>query len=713
MKPARFVALFVGAGLGAAVVSAGQLTERPLIRALAHPAIEYYTRPTHDLVAELKSRIEDGTAQIPFDESTGYLRPVLDALHLPVESQMLVMSKTGVQGLYTGPSNPRAIYFNDAVTVGYIKGAPLLEFAVEDPEQGVIFYTLDQKPQQRPVIERKPACLSCHQVYSTLHVPGMLTRSVFMAPDGLPLSQFGSYDADDRTPFRRRWGGWYVTGTHGAMRHIGNAVVTDREKRDVTVSDSTLHPISLEATFDGRGYLSTHSDIVALMVFAHQSHMTNLITRIGWEARIAAAAAPDHRADLSTGSLRDGVIELVDYLFFVDEDPLAAPVRGTSGFAETFAAQGPADSRGRSLRQFDLERRLLKYPCSYMIYSAAFRALPAAVRMAIYGRMGDVLSGRDPNPKYARLSGADRRAIVEILRETVPDLPNRFSAATDGAQVNDSLSSRALRVLRDALDKEDRWIKVHAAEALLAVGRPDGVLRAFESELTSKGAEAKYRIGIWRVLAQSTSEHEREQWVGKILTAFLDTDGPDRLHAAETLAKLGYHARGREADAFEIVARTRRGSLAVDAQWVLVNSGPGNNVNGEMRLAELLDSDDDGTRDDAAYAIRHLPKLSSAAWEKLAAAAKREPAHSGVRANLMSAAFLHAPPGENAQKASFKAELVKYAQSGTTDEKFEACAVLGQAGESDVLPLLAGLLESHDPDVRVGAAQAILRIGRP
>ena len=137
---------------------------------------------------------------------------MLSALHVPVDSQMLVMSKTGIQALYTSPANPRAIFFNDAVTVGYIRGAPLLELAVQDPEQGVLFYTIEQKPQQRPIVERRPACLSCHQNYSTLHVPGLLARSVFMAPDGLPLAQFGSYDADDRTPFRRRWGGWYVTG---------------------------------------------------------------------------------------------------------------------------------------------------------------------------------------------------------------------------------------------------------------------------------------------------------------------------------------------------------------------------------------------------------------------------------------------------------------------------------------------------------------------
>src|SRR4051812_28374205 len=161
----------------------GQLTERPIAGALAHPAIGYYTTPTHDAVAALNHQLEDGSAHFAFDDDTGYLRSVLDALHVPVESQMLVMSKTGVQGLYTSPTNPRAIYFNDAVTVGYIRGAPLLELAVHDPRQGVVFYAIDQKPQTRPIFDRRQACLSCHQVYSTLHVPGMLARSIVMSPE--------------------------------------------------------------------------------------------------------------------------------------------------------------------------------------------------------------------------------------------------------------------------------------------------------------------------------------------------------------------------------------------------------------------------------------------------------------------------------------------------------------------------------------------------
>src|SRR5262245_37639754 len=146
--------------------SPGQLTEHPLTVPLTSPAIGYFTRPTTDLVSLLNRRLEEGTAHLAFDDSSGYLKSVLEALHVPVESQMLVMSKTGVQALYTEPSNPRAILFNDAVTIGYIRGAPLLEIAVQDPRQGVIFYTIDQKPQPRPVLDRRSGCFTCHTAFS-------------------------------------------------------------------------------------------------------------------------------------------------------------------------------------------------------------------------------------------------------------------------------------------------------------------------------------------------------------------------------------------------------------------------------------------------------------------------------------------------------------------------------------------------------------------
>ena len=114
---------------------------------------------------------------------------------------------------------------------------------------------------------------------------------------------------------------------------------------------------------------------------------------------------------------------MVKYMLFADEAPLKAPVTGVSTFTKTFPQRGPRDKQGRSLRDFDLKTRLFRYPLSYMIYSAAFDALPDMARERVYRRIFDVLTGKDQSKTFARLSAENRRAALEILRETKPNVP--------------------------------------------------------------------------------------------------------------------------------------------------------------------------------------------------------------------------------------------------------------------------------------------------
>jgi len=277
--------------------------------------------------------------------------------------------------------------------------------------------------------------------------------------------------------------------------------------------------------------------------------------------------------------------------------------------------------------------------------------------------------------------------------------------------VDEALRQRAFQVLRTALDREQQWVKVHAAEALLAAGDPQGVKPAFDRELAEKVNQRPYRIGIWRVLAQAARNADaREPWVQNIVKAFLDADGSDRLHAAETLGKLGYKPNSDDRDDFELAARTATGPLGANARWVLANGGRDQDI---ARLLDLLGSDDAATRASAAYALRFVPKLSPALWGRLFAAARKEPAAPDadiVRASLVGAAFVHAPVDQ--LKATFKAEVVKYARTGSADAKIEACAALATHGLDEDVPLLASLLDDGATDVRIAAASAILQIDR-
>ena len=393
-----------------------------------HPAIGY-SQPAHDPVAELNQKILEGKVELQYDKTAGYLRSVLETLRIPVESQIVAYSKTSVQSPRINPKNPRTLFFNDSVAVGWVNGG-FIELAAQDPKQGIIFYTLNNNALpglsgltigSKPYFKRSDSCLQCHLSYATLGIPGMLLRSVYPDVNGTPQNQAGSFVTDHRLPIKQRWEGWYVTGEDESVVHLGNGTVTDVDHPEIM--ESKLALTSLNSRFDTGLYLSPYSDIAALMVFDHQMRMMNLLTRVNWEARYGLY---QHSAGLST-RLREAADEFVDYLLFVDEAPLDAPIHGSSGFAEKFSAQGPRDSRGRSLRQLDLKHRLLKYPCSYMIYSAAFDAVPAEAKEAIYRRMWEVLSGREKDAKYARLTSGDRQAIIEILRDTKKDLPDYFN----------------------------------------------------------------------------------------------------------------------------------------------------------------------------------------------------------------------------------------------------------------------------------------------
>jgi hypothetical protein len=428
MSRARHGALIAAAVAVSMASGFGELADK-LSPSLDLPAIEYFNylkRPPQDVVSELKRRIEEGRVQFKFDGERGYLPAVLQALSVPIESQMAVFSKTSMQSERIEPRNPRTIFFNDSVSVAWVRGG-FIELAAQDPEQGAIFYTLGQQSVDRPNITRRDECLRCHRSDVSLGVPGMILRSFYTMSDGRPKLILGAFTTDHRSPFEERWGGWYVTGAMAPGRHMGNAMLADPENPESMITGQTLHLKSLQGKFDTNAYLSPHSDIVALLVFDHQMYMTNLFTRVGWEVRIALSekAAPRALSDL----LRETAKELVDYLLFVDEAPLPGPVHGTSGFAEKFAAEGPWDSHGRSLRQLDLQKRLLRYPCSYMIYTKAFDSLPEPARNAIYQRMWQILSGAEKGTRYARLSLSDRHAVVEILRETKPGLPGYFQLA--------------------------------------------------------------------------------------------------------------------------------------------------------------------------------------------------------------------------------------------------------------------------------------------
>lgn len=397
------------------------------------PPINYSTGKTDNAVTRLQAQLDAGGVKLPFADEFGYLPAILKELKVPTSSQMLVFSKTSLQRDRIAPRTPRALYFNDDVYIGFCRLGEVMELAVADPQLGNVFYTLPQEPADQPKFQRHTEnCLSCHLARHQ-GVPSLVVRSVYPDRDGNPILSGGSFRTDHSSPFKERWGGWYVTGTHGKQPHLGNLILPRRSVPDDLTNEAGVNVTDLKGRIDPGMYLTPHSDVVALMVLEHQTEMHNRIATANYQTKLAHRDAdvineldnaPKGRLTEGTARRVDAAAEqLVKYLLFADEARLTDPVKGTSSFAEEFEKRGPFDNRGRSLRQFDLKTRLFTYPCSYLIYSASFDGLPDRVKERVYQRLWDVLTDKERGKDYAHLSGADRQAIKEILIATKRGLP--------------------------------------------------------------------------------------------------------------------------------------------------------------------------------------------------------------------------------------------------------------------------------------------------
>jgi hypothetical protein len=477
--------------------------------------INYRSNDLNDPVSQLQQQLDKGKASLVYEPEHGYLRSVLQLLHVPIDSQTLVFSKTSFQYPKISPEHPRALYFNDDVYVGSVHEGKAIEIVSFDPRQGAIFYLLDERKVERPAFQRAELdCTQCHIAAGTRGIPGVLLRSVYPTTTGTLVPGTKALITDQESPWSERWGGWYVTGDLASGTHMGNAVVEDKESAagadagaqgdarpavgtspagatgtpgatsaaagasvlagmgaagtaaaasatGTSSAASAPGATKLEALgkpFDSSTYLSPDSDVVAHLVLAHQTQMHNLITLTNYKTRLALYSQADHSGDaassgttapsandpLGNGPGADTALseatrrqferpaeQLLRYLLFVNEATLPGAgkvqVGASSAFAREFATRGPRDSKGRSLRDLDLATRIFRYPCSYLVYSDSFAALPQPAKGYVYHRLLEVLSGQDQSKDFARLTAADRQAVLEILLETQHGLPQEWT----------------------------------------------------------------------------------------------------------------------------------------------------------------------------------------------------------------------------------------------------------------------------------------------
>lgn len=310
--------------------------------------------------------------------------------------------------------------------------------------------------------------------------------------------------------------------------------------------------------------------------------------------------------------------------------------------------------------------------------------------------------------------------------------PPGTSASSDST--SDSITFRALSELRTNLRTQSLWDKVHAAEYLIWVGQPEGVYRTYKEEESKSIHQSPYRIGIWRVLAQSAqSAAERQSYIHNILQAFKNRESTDRLHAAETLTKLRVPLIEEAPEATAQILKGERSPLFV---YTLAGAsfGTTQSAKDNFKLLVGITTDDqsaDQIKMQGAYALRHLGGLSGSEWQSLARTALEEPEESSARVYLLSSAFVTAPAGErsSAVVSRLHEELSKYINAGSKAARAEMAVALGEKGGAEDIETLRSILNNEHPlntgkltsreeiisapenaDVRSAAAYGILRI---
>jgi hypothetical protein len=394
-----------------------------------YPAMNYSGEAKHNRVARLQERLEKGEAKLQFVPGRGYLDSLIKNLDIDPSSQLLVYSKTSLQSEYINGATPRALYFNDDASVSWEDGAPLIEIVAMDSQLGPVFYSLQNHLADPPHQGESPRgfdregsrCLNCHDRYGMMGggVPIFVETSSLVDVAGLILKPDDVITVDDDTPIAQRWAGWYVTGHSGSQVHLGNIQVHSAKELDDLDRVRKVNLDSLDGLFDTKPYLTGKSDIVALLVLEHESTIYNMITRMRFRAskvklENGQLSARDERMEMAMAD------KFLQALLFVGAAPLGDKITGSSGFDAWFQKQGPRDHSGRSLRELDLKTRLFKYPLSFLIYSPAFDAVPDNMRARIYQRLAQVLTGADTSSTFASVSAGDRKAILEILKDTKP-----------------------------------------------------------------------------------------------------------------------------------------------------------------------------------------------------------------------------------------------------------------------------------------------------
>ncbi len=388
--------------------------EESKAKRFSEPPHNYFTRQPRDAFSVWSERFQKGEEKLDLSSERARLGSLLKALDVPETSQLLVYSATSLQAGLIRPSNPRALYFNEEVYIGYVPGGKL-EIAAIDPELGPVFSIFNTAftSSPAPEITRTERCMNCHAGTVSWRLPGFTAESVIAMNSGGSLDGFRRDIVGHTIPIEERLGGWHVTGAHEKGDHHGNLLGTSAPGGYKTL------PNPPGRSFEWENYPVRTSDLFTHMIHEHQLGFHNLVTLAVYRTREFMESGHGMIGSEDVAKLNDIARQLVRYILFAGEASLpSGGIKPDPAYQKDFLARRKAITNGASLRDLDLRSRLFRYRCSYLIHTPSFVGLPREFKDRVLAGLSSALREQGGPPEFNYLPASEKRAIKAILAET-------------------------------------------------------------------------------------------------------------------------------------------------------------------------------------------------------------------------------------------------------------------------------------------------------
>jgi len=398
---------------GQSLVASGEQNALPAVsfRAAIH---QYLEKQPRDPFTRIKPDLESGSLFYDDRKPLGYLESLLGKLKISKHSQQLVFSTTSLQLSRISPRNPRAIYFNEDLYLGYVPGGQIEVIGI-DPEIGAIPYIFSppagRDSRWHPRAIRSRRCMNCHANSDIGGIPGLLLSSVIPGPGGGSIDAFRQTETGHSIPYDLRFGGWHLTGNHTFPSSWANSTGV--------MSKSIVTKISNPpgTFFNWNQYLVPQSEVIANLVLEHQVGFINRCLGATYRLRefflLEESKDPAKRKE----RIAQEAVRIVEYALFLDEVPLPKPISfENSSFAKDF--QGNGDP----LRQFNLKDRLMQRRCSYMMKSLSFEGLPDELKDIVFSQIKAAMTMPQSKltAKFSYFGETERKEINEALETVFP-----------------------------------------------------------------------------------------------------------------------------------------------------------------------------------------------------------------------------------------------------------------------------------------------------